>query len=142
MVRFIPLALTLPLLAGCAASAMETASADPSALSDRDQRRMATLLDDKIPGDTQSCINTLPSTQSSIIGDQAILYRVGSVVYRNDLGSTCPTLNSNSTIAMRRINSRQLCSGEIFQVVDPQSGVSFGSCVLGEFTPYRPSSEG
>lgn len=137
MVRLIPLALLAPLLAGCTANAMETSNAQADPLSERDQRRMANLLDGKIPGDPQSCITTRPTTQSSIIGNRAILYRQGAVVYRNDLDGICPTLNSDSVLVSQRYGSSQLCSGEIVQVRDPHSGVSFGSCVLGEFTPYR-----
>ena len=137
MVRFIPMALLAPLLAGCTANAMETSNAQADPLSERDQRRMANLLDGKIAGDPQSCITTRPTTQSSIIGNQAILYRQGAVVYRNDLDGICPTLTSDSVLVSQRYGSSQLCSGEVVQVRDPHSGVSFGSCVLGEFTPYR-----
>jgi hypothetical protein len=31
----------------------------------------------------------------------------------------------------------QLCRGDIVTVFDPISGVEFGGCSLGEFTPYR-----
>ncbi|RED17178.1 hypothetical protein [Parasphingopyxis lamellibrachiae] len=137
MVRFIPVALLAPLLAGCTANAMETSNAQADPLSERDQRRMAALLDGKAPGDSQPCITTRPTTQSSIIGNQAILYRVGRTVYRNDLDGMCPTLTSDSTLVVQRYGSSQLCSGEILQIRDPHSGASFGSCVLGEFTPYR-----
>lgn len=137
MVRFIPVALLAPLLAGCAANAMEASGAQADPLSERDQRRMAALLDGKAPGDSQPCITTRPTTQSSIIGNQAILYRVGSTVYRNDLDGMCPTLTSDSTLVVQRYGSSQLCSGEILEIRDPHSGASFGSCVLGEFTPYR-----
>jgi hypothetical protein len=137
MARLIPLALLAPLIVGCTANAMETSGAQADPLSERDQRRMAALLDGKTPGDSQPCITTRPTTQSSIIGNQAILYRVGRTVYRNDLDGMCPTLTSDSTLVVQRYGSSQLCSGEILQIRDPHSGASFGSCVLGEFTPYR-----
>lgn len=137
MVRLIPMALLVPLLAGCTANAMETSNGQADPLSERDQRRMANLLDGKVPGDPQPCITTRPTTQSSIIGNRAILYRQGAVVYRNDLDGMCPTLNSDSVLVSQRYGSSQLCSGEVVQVRDPHSGASFGSCVLGEFTPYR-----
>ena len=137
MVRLIAMAVALPLLAGCAANAMEANSEGAETLSERDQRRMDNLLDGKTPGDPQSCIHTRPNTQTSIIGNQAILYRVGGTVYRNDLDGMCPTLRSTSTLVMQRYGSSQLCSGEVVQVRDPYSGAGFGSCVLGEFTPYR-----
>ncbi|QLC25564.1 hypothetical protein HFP57_11400 [Parasphingopyxis algicola] len=132
------MAFALPLLAGCAASAMEASNSGADALSERDERRMAALLDGKTPGDSQPCINTRPTTQTSIIGNQMILYRVGPVVYRNDLDGMCPTLRSESTLVSQRYGSSQLCSGELVEVRDPYSGASFGSCALGEFTPYRP----
>ncbi|MEM8695760.1 MAG: hypothetical protein AAGE05_07025 [Pseudomonadota bacterium] len=137
MVRILSMALVMPLLAGCAANAMEASNAEADALSERDERRMAALLDGKTPGDPQPCITTRPNTQSSIIGNQAILYRQGAVVYRNDLDGLCPALRSTSTVVSRRYGSSQLCSGEVLEVRDPYSGASFGSCVLGEFTPYR-----
>jgi len=137
MVRFIPMALLAPLLVGCTANAMEASHSASDSLSEHDQRRMSALLNGKTPGDPQPCITTRPNTQSSIIGNQAILYRVGRTVYRNDLDGACPILRSSSTLVSQRYGSSRLCSGEIMQIMDPHSGVSFGSCVLGEFTPYR-----
>jgi hypothetical protein len=135
MARFIPLALALPLLAGCAANAMESASGDD--LSERDQRRMAVLLDDKVPGEPESCITLRPTTQSSIIGDRMVLYRNGTTVYANDFDGQCSNLRSDSTIVTSTPSNR-LCSGDIAEIRDPHSGISFGSCAYGEFTPYRP----
>jgi hypothetical protein len=135
MLRFAPLALTLPLLAGCTANAMENASDQP--LSERDQRRMEAMIGDRVPGEPVNCIPLRPTTQSSIIGNRMVLYRNGPVVYANDFDGVCPTLRSDATLVVDTVTS-QLCSGDIAQIRDPHSGVSFGSCVFGEFVPYRP----
>lgn len=135
MTRFLPLALALPLLAGCAASAMETAKGED--LSDRDQRRMAAMLAGRVPGEPQSCITLRPTTRTSIIGDRMVLYRNGSTVYANDFNGLCPPLHSDATL-VTSTPSNQLCAGDIATVREPTSGASFGSCAYGEFTPYRP----
>lgn len=78
-----------------------------------------------------------PNTRSSIIGNQAILYRVGSTVRCEDPDGICLSLRSTGTLASRRYGSSRLCSGEVVEVRDPCGGASSGSWVLGEFTPCR-----
>lgn len=137
MVRLIPMTLALPLLAGCAANAMETDNASADSLSERDQRQLAAMLDGKTPGNPQHCITTRPNTRSTVIGRQSVLYTNGGTVYRNDLRGGCPSLRPTSVIVTQRYSSNRLCSGEILQIRDPARGTWTGSCTLGEFVPYR-----
>ena len=45
----------------------------------------------------------------------------------------------NYALVTRQYGTADLCSGDIAQVVDTVNGISVGSCVCGEFTPYvRP----
>ncbi len=134
MKTLLTLALAAPLLAGCAAQAMDTG--DESALSERDQRRMAAMIGDREAGEPETCIQLRPTTQSTIIGNRAVLYRNGATVYYNDFRGLCPTLRSSATIVTSTPSNR-LCSGDIAQIVDTNSRISFGSCAFGEWIPYR-----
>jgi hypothetical protein len=72
------------------------------------------------------------------VGEDVILFdgRSRDVVYVNRPAGGCPELNSGRAI-VTRTTSNQLCRGDIAVVFDTQSGMEFGGCGLGEFTPYR-----
>jgi hypothetical protein len=48
----------------------------------------------------------------------------------------CPELKFSRAL-ITRTTSNQLCRGDIATVFDTVSGIQFGSCGLGDFTPYR-----
>jgi hypothetical protein len=54
----------------------------------------------------------------------------------NRTRGSCPSLEFGRALRFRTV-STQLCSGEIAAVFDPTTGIEYGSCALGDFTPYR-----
>lgn len=127
----------LPLLAMSSCSAGVATEPVRSA---KAETRLGELLSGKVAGRTQACINQRDANDQRIIDNSTILYRVGrDRVYRNDIPGGCPRLDSRSTL-IRRTISPSICSGEIFEVRDSGTGMSYGSCSYGEFTEYRSAA--
>lgn len=81
--------------------------------------------------------------QTIRVSDDILLYRQsGRLVYRNDLRGGCPGLARDDDVMVFRNFSGTSCSGDIFTLVDRNSGIHGGACVLGEFTPYRTPRDG
>lgn len=130
------LAVTAPFaLAACAASPM---AANAGALSPDQLALLDRHLGGKVPGESVSCIPTHAANQTIRVSDDILLYRVsGSLVYKNELRGGCPGLARDSDIMVSRQFGNGPCRGDIIHLVDRTSGIAGGSCVLGEFTPYR-----
>lgn len=123
------------LLSSCAQTAQsaraDELTPDQLALLDRN-------LGGKVAGEPVSCISSVPSTQTIRVSDSILLYRVsGRLVYRNDLRSSCIGLARDNDVIVSVVHNSGPCRGDILRLVDRTSGISGGSCVLGEFTPYR-----
>ena len=128
------LALTLLPLTACTTS---TANSPPQ-FSAREEKELASILTDKVPGEPVSCITSFNSSELRALGDNTLVYRVNKdLVYRNTMQGQCSGLSRGDTLVMNRTSSSQYCRGDIARVVNLPSGMMTGSCVLGEFVPYR-----
>jgi hypothetical protein len=112
----------------------------PEARSTADARamdRMEDLLGGKTPGPPQSCITRFEAERMSAVDNNTILFRARSnLVYRNTPQGDCPIEGSSRRLEHSTI-STNLCRGEQLNVVDNQTGAYFGTCILGDFVPYR-----
>lgn len=93
-----------------------------------------------------SCISATRLGSSERYGDRTILFQVRPGRYfRNDLPNSCPNLSAPGTAIAYAVQISQLCSGDIFRVVDTTApGAGYGSCTFGKFTPWekdRPAKE-
>ena len=93
-------------------------------------------LDGRVAGDPVSCVSQREVSGHEAVGNGLILFKgKGQVDYLNHPQGGCPTLNYGRTLVFRTTSTR-LCSGEVASVVEAVSGGSYGSCILGDFTPY------
>jgi hypothetical protein len=126
--------MRLPYFAALVAIPLMTAGAwakpaEPSAI-------LAKALAGRTPGKPTSCINLRDIRSTRIIDSRTIIYEAGSRrLYVNHPPGGCPGLNPSRAL-VSRTTTTSLCSGDIIQVIDPPSSMNFGSCGLGEFTPY------
>lgn len=137
------LRLSVLAVAGCAvlASASSIAPAKPDAYSERAAGKLAKALAGRSPGAPVSCIGNMRGSDMQIVDDGTILFREGATVYVQKPRGGCHGLGSgNYTLLTRLQGSSRLCSGQIGEVVDRVSGFTHGSCVFGDFVPYRKSS--
>jgi len=123
--------LTASSLAACAPGYDEPIS--PRAL-----MRFNSELAGLTPGRAQNCL-PLRSTASIVAArGGTLLFREGRTVYATETGGGCAAA-ADGTYALVTDNfGGSLCSGTVARVVDlTAQGMLRGTCVLGDFTPYR-----
>ncbi|MBH1991831.1 MAG: hypothetical protein I8H86_02990 [Sphingomonadaceae bacterium] len=119
------------LLAACAGSYT------PEPLTPKQTAKLDKALEGKVAGEKISCINRSQQTNLTVISGNVLLYRVSKrLIYKNDLIGSCNGLNYGDTMIVRSFGS-QMCRGDITTSANLMSGITTGSCALGDFTPYR-----
>ena len=131
------LALTLgfvALLGGCSATVDRAYAENKAAAYDI---AIGKALAGKTAGKPQSCISLREANGTEQIADRTILYNVNRrLTYRNDMRGGCLSLGRDRAL-VTKVYSSQLCSGDVVTPTDFVTGFSGGSCVLGDFVPYR-----
>ena len=119
------------LTAGCTAQ-------EPVELTADAQTQLTEELRGRTAGVTTNCVSQRDLGGNRSVGESVLLFegRTSSVIYVNRPPAGCPKLDSGRALRTRTPTT-QLCSGDIVSVFDPVSGTEYGSCGLGEFTPYR-----
>jgi hypothetical protein len=84
------------------------------------------------------CVSSRDLAGNRSAGEGAIIFsgRSRNMIYVNRPVAGCPEIRPGLALKTRS-PSTQLCAGDIVEVFDPVTGFGFGSCGLGEFTPYR-----
>ena len=123
-------------LAGCA-----TAPQAPMARSAEAEADLQRLLAGKSAGAPVNCLPAWRRNDMVVIDDNTVVFRdSASRSYRNDFrGGGCSQLGGGWYTLVTKTTGSSLCSGDIAQVVDIKSGMTVGSCVLGDFVPYTRS---
>lgn len=133
MVRFILPALLL--IGGASALSADTKGYEARQAA-QDKVDLDKQLSGLVPGKPQSCIDPIRYRETTRVGD-TILYKNGrNDVMRTDTGGGCFGLRRGDAIVTNTFSS-QFCRGDIVRTVDLVSHVPSGSCVFGDFTPYR-----
>jgi hypothetical protein len=126
------------LAATAALCACQTATV-PTQRSVQAQQKYDSLLAGKVAGPPTRCLPLFRTNDIVTIDENTILYRDGRTIYVNRTLGSCYGLGRfNNTLVTRTFGS-SLCHGDIARVVDPTTGVTAGSCALGDFVPYKPS---
>jgi hypothetical protein len=118
------------LTAGCAAQ-------EPMEMTAEAQTQLAEELRGRSAGAPVNCVSQRLLRGNRSVGESAIIFEgPGSVIYVNRPAAGCPDLEPGRALITRK-PSTQLCAGDIATVFDPVTRFEYGSCGLGEFTPYR-----
>ena len=126
------------LLTACAASPaeIEQAAAVQSETAARLEQEFAGLT----AGQPTNCLPEAARTQvqSRVYGPTIVFAVSRDVKYRNEASGACGRAGGplRDVLVTQTPNAR-LCRGDIVRTVDPVSGITSGSCALGDFTPYR-----
>jgi len=130
--RGIALLLIGATLASCAVAPQPGRSA-------RAENRFQQLLAGKVAGPAISCLPSYRANDMVVIDDETIAFRDGSRrVYVANLSHSCSNLGSGHyALVTNRYGGSGLCRGDIGQVADLTTGMTVGSCVFGDFTPYE-----
>ncbi|MGF1550555.1 MAG: hypothetical protein ACFBQW_08535 [Sphingomonadaceae bacterium] len=117
--------------AGCVADAERSAELTPEG-----EAELAAALAGKVAQEPRSCVSLRDLRGNKSIADRYILFEGrGDEVYLSRASGGCD-ISPWEAIEVRTTGT-QLCEGEAVRVFDPRTGMFAGSCILGEFTPYR-----
>jgi hypothetical protein len=131
MSRLMILGVAAAVLAGCSAQYDQ-------AVAQREAMKFDAQLAGLVPGRPQSCLSNLRTNNIVAEREGVLLFRDGSTVYATDTGGGCHgVLDNNYTLVTENFGG-SLCNGTLARVVDLTAGGGIrGTCVLGDFTPYR-----
>jgi hypothetical protein len=118
-----------------------TANAERDSNSVKTAKKIGKALAGRTAGQPLNCIGNIRGTDMTIVDDYTLLFKEGGTVYVQKPRGGCYGLGNGTYTLVTRLNgSNRLCSGQIGEIVDRVSGYGFGSCVFGEFVPYRKAS--
>lgn len=103
----------------------------------RGERQYTDLISGKVAGAAQGCL-PLSRTRDDmvVIDDQTVAFKAGADrVYVNHLSPGCSDVGMGNALVTKQTGS-SLCRGDIAQVQNLTSGITVGSCTLGDFVPY------
>jgi hypothetical protein len=113
----------------------------PAPIAEKQAKQLEKELKGKVAGKPVNCIPMSRSDSPIRISDDMLLYRVsGKLVYQNLLRGSCNGLARRDDIMVTETFGGQNCRGDLIRMVDPYSGINGGTCVLGDFIPYRAES--
>lgn len=131
---------TALILAGAALAATSCSSTQvQESRSPKAAQRLAEAIEGRVAGQPVSCIpNYRTATQMQIIDDNTLVFHDGNTVYVQNPPGGCNGLGiSGYTLVTKQFGASQYCAGDINNLVDLRNGMLAGSCVFGEFVPYR-----
>jgi hypothetical protein len=101
------------------------------------QTMLAQSLEGRVQsGPAVSCVSQRDLRGTRSVGESAIIFGGQSkTVYVNRPPNGCPAIDSGRALRTQS-TSTQLCRGDIVSAFEPLTGHEFGSCSLGDFTPY------
>jgi hypothetical protein len=127
--------LTAILVSSCMGGPLQPTPAQVA----QSQEKFAKLTAGKVAGAPLSCLPSFRSSDMVVIDDDTIAFRNGpSQVYINHMqGGGCLNLEGGRNTLVTRTPGPNLCRGDIAQVVDLVARIPVGSCVFGDFVPYK-----
>ena len=101
------------------------------------EARLAEMLEGRVAGEPERCINTFGSRPLKIIDDTAIVYRDGDTIWVNYTRNP-DTLDDNDILIIKKYgSSSQLCRLDNVTTQDRFSHFFSGVIFLEDFVPYR-----
>lgn len=129
--RATPLLLIAAVMTGCA-----TQPPAPTRTAEG-QAELQRLTAGKVAGAPMTCLPPQIRSRNMVaIDDSTIAFEDGSRTYVNHLRGACSNLRSGFYTLVTRSSGSGVCSGDIADVADVRTGITVGSCALGDFVPY------
>jgi hypothetical protein len=132
--RAISLLLAAAVLTGC------MTQPPPATRSAEAEAEFLKLTAGKVAGQPISCLPSYQRSDMVTIDDGTVAFRNGRTVYVNKLLGECSGLDSGFYTLVTTSHGSGLCRGDIARVADIRTGVTAGSCAIGDFVPYKPAS--
>ncbi|RJF93582.1 DUF6491 family protein [Sphingomonas cavernae] len=136
--RFLIPLIAVAALSGCMSANSPEVQAARAEADARADAALTKALKGKVQsGAPTSCITLSQARSSTTIRDRAVVYEMNAgLAYVNEFQNGCTGLNDTNAIITRTTTS-QLCRGDIATVRDLVAGFDMGSCIFGDFIPYR-----
>jgi len=128
------------LAASIAAAALVSTSLAAETRAERGEARLAEMIEGRVAGEPQSCINAYQSDNLQVIEHVGLVYERGGTVWVAR-ASDPRDLDSFDVPVIERHGS-SLCHNDIIRTVDRSTGMFTGSVFLEEFVPYTRPAEG
>ena len=103
------------------------------------EEKLAKLLEGRVAGEPDSCINTYGSAPLTIIDGTAIVYKSGNTVWVNRTEHP-DSLDDGDTLVIRKFNATSLCRQDTVTTIDRFGGFYTGNVFLTDFVPYTKAS--
>jgi len=100
------------------------------------EQQLEKLLEGRVAGTPQDCINLAATNSSQVIDKTAIVYRVGNTLWVNRPRGGADQLGDDDILVTKTTTSR-LCSIDTVELRDRTSHMYSGFVSLSEFVPYR-----
>lgn len=102
-------------------------------------QELAKALQGRTAGQPVSCIpNFRGQARMEVIDDRTILFKDGGTVYLQRPHGGCRGIDHGGyTLVSHKVGEHRICSGDIQQLVELQTGIHGGHCVFSQFVPYR-----
>jgi hypothetical protein len=135
--RCVSLLLASAILGSC------TTAAAPPMRSARAEQQYQQLLAGKVAQPDVSCLPSYRANDMVVIDENTVAFKASpSRIYVAHMRGACTNLGGGPyALVTHQYGTSGLCHGDIAQVMDTINGVTVGSCVFGDFTPYvRPGA--
>lgn len=117
------------------------AAQDRPTRAERAEAAFAELVEGRVAGEAQNCINTLDSHRLRVEENVGLVYERGGTLWvaraRNP-----EHLGAWDVPVIERFNSSRLCTTDVVRTVDRSSGHLTGALFLDDFVPYTEVEEG
>ena len=116
------------LTASCATSDMARA--------EKGEMELAELLEGRVAGEPENCINTFGNRNLTMIDQTAVTYRAGDTIWV--ARATDPrSIDEDDILLIEKFGGSQLCTTDQIKTVDRTGGFLTGFIRLESFVPYR-----
>jgi hypothetical protein len=122
------------ILAGGALALTGATAASAETRAEKNEARLAKMLEGRIAGEPVKCISALSSHNIQVIDYVGIVYDAGDTIYV--ARATHPRHLDHWDIPVFERFGSQLCSNDIMRTVDRSSGHITGPLFLNDFVPY------
>ena len=126
----------LALILAGAATALTgaTAVSAKTSLAERNEARLARMLEGRTAGEPVNCINAMRSNDIRVIEKVGIVYDAGDTIYVARV--TDPKMLDPWEVPVFERFGSQLCTTDIIRTVDRSTGFVTGAVFLEDFVPY------
>ena len=99
------------------------------------EEKLAEMLEGRVAGEPQNCINTFRNTNMTVIDGTALVYKAGKTYYVNRTVHP-ESLDWDDVLVVKRFSGSQLCKQDQITTMDRLSGFFNGVIFLEDFVPY------